>query len=62
MDQETYTQLREASDAEELSYGEVSLIESAFDTIPDSFLRDRRENALADDMLDEIAAFYHLED
>ena len=57
MDQETYDRLREAADDESLSYGEVAEIESAFDEIPDSFLRDRRENATADDMLDEIASW-----
>jgi len=50
-----YNSLREASNAESLSYGELALIEEAFAAIPDQNLRDLRENATADDMLDEIA-------
>jgi hypothetical protein len=56
MDKATYRQLRETSDDESLSYSELIEIQSAFDAIPDYQLRDLRENAMADDMLDEIAA------
>jgi len=56
MDVITYNRLRAAADDESLSYGELAEIEAAFDTIPDSKLRDLRENAMADDMLDEIEA------
>lgn len=51
-----YNSLRQASNAESLSYGELALIEEAFAAIPDEKLRDRRENATATDMLDEIAS------
>lgn len=56
MDTATYQRLREESVAESLSYSELIDIQAAFDTIPDDQLRDLRENATADDMLDEIAA------
>jgi hypothetical protein len=58
MDANTYQELRAAMDAESISYGELAEIESAFSEIPDQQLRDRRENATADDMLDEIAAHF----
>lgn len=57
MDETTYRQLRQAADDESLSYGEIADIEAAFSLIPDDQLRDLRENAMADDMLDEIAAY-----
>ncbi len=50
-----YNSLREAANAESLSYGELMMIQAAFDLIPDERLNDQREYALADDMLDEIA-------
>ena len=56
MDAQTYNRLREAANDESLSYGEIMEIEAAFDLLPDDKLRDRRENAMADDMLDEIAS------
>ena len=62
MDRETYRSLRASLDAESISYGELALIEDVFATVPDSVLRDHRENAMADDMLDEIAAFYGLDE
>ncbi len=54
MDIATFRSLREALDSESISLGELILIESVFDTIPDDKLRDLRENAMAGDMLDEI--------
>ena len=44
---------------EELEYGHIDLaelseIEEAFKKIPDDALRDKRENATASDMLDEL--------
>lgn len=48
--------LRDVNDDESLSYGEIAEIEEAFALIPDSELRDLRENALASDMLDELEA------
>lgn len=62
MDAQTYRALREAAADESLSYGELAQIGEAFDTIPDSALRDLRENATADDMLDEIGAYYGLDE
>jgi hypothetical protein len=56
MDIATFRSLREALDSESISLGELILIESVFDTIPDEKLRDHRENAMAGDMLDEIEA------
>jgi hypothetical protein len=56
MDREALDYLRGELEAERISMGELALIESVFDTIPDEVLRDRRENAMASDMLDEIAA------
>ena len=58
MNEQTYRELRAAVDAETVSYGELIEIESAFAEIPDEQLRDRRENAMAADMLDEIAAHF----
>lgn len=57
IDWPTYNELRESADDESLSYGELYVIQTAFATIPDEQLRDLRENATADDMLDEITAF-----
>lgn len=56
MDREALDYLRGELEAERISMGELALIESVFDTIPDEVLRDRRENATATDMLDEIEA------
>lgn len=61
MDKATYQALREAAADESLSYGELITIEGAFAEIPDASLRDRRENATADDMLDEIGGYYGLD-
>jgi hypothetical protein len=54
MDRDALDYLRGELEAERISMGELALIESVFDTIPDEVLRDRRENAMASDMLDEI--------
>lgn len=54
----TLQELRESVENENLSYGELLEIQSLFDTVPDSSLREDRENAMASDMLDEIEAFY----
>jgi hypothetical protein len=56
IDRDAFDSLREALDSESISLGELILIESVFDTIPDDKLRDQRENAMAGDMLDEIEA------
>lgn len=58
MDKDTYERLRESADDESLSYGDLFEIQAAFDAVPDDELRDLRENATADDMLDEIAAHF----
>ena len=47
-------QLREALEGECLDTQEAIEIEEAFSKIPDSELRDLRENAMAADMLDEL--------
>jgi hypothetical protein len=46
--------LREASEAESLSWAECAEIQDAFDEIPDEKLHDSRENAMMDDMLNEL--------
>lgn len=46
--------LREELEAERIDLEELSEIEAAFAQIPDSELRDLRENATAKDMLDEL--------
>lgn len=46
--------LREASEAESLSWGECAEIDEAYKQIPDEKLRDLRENATIDDMLNEL--------
>lgn len=54
MNKTTIKKLRKKIDNENISYGELADIESAFAEIPDEQLRDERENAIASDMLDEI--------
>ncbi len=49
--------LRETVEAEDISMGELSEIQDAFDQVPVHLLRDERENALAGDMLDELEQF-----
>jgi len=49
--------LRGELEAEQISMGELAEIESAFENVPDALLRDRRENATASDMLDELEAW-----
>lgn len=46
--------LRGELEAESISLSELAEIEEAFAAIPDENLRDLRENAMAEDMLDEI--------
>lgn len=48
--------LQGEADAEALDLEEVAEIEAAFALIPNEELRDLRENALADDMLEELEA------
>lgn len=55
MDKQRIKELREAL-REGISYGELAEIESAFDEIPDEYLPEPRENALAEDMLNELEA------
>lgn len=54
MDKTTIKKLRKKIDNENISYGEIADIESAFAEIPDEQLRDLRENAMVGDMLDEL--------
>ena len=54
MDKTTIKKLRKKLDNENISYGEIADIESAFAEIPDEQLRDYRENAMVGDMLDEL--------
>lgn len=49
--------LRGELEAECIDLVELAEIESAFDQLPDAVLRDRRENAMASDMLDELEAW-----
>lgn len=51
---ERIKQLRTELEAERISYGELAEIEAGFAELPDEVLSDRRENALASDMLDEL--------
>lgn len=46
--------LREALESGTIDLEELSEIEEAFDKFPDQQLRDERENATADDILDEL--------
>lgn len=56
MDLSRIKQLREALEDENIDLTELAEIEEAFSQIPDSELRDLRENAMAIDMLDELEA------
>lgn len=56
MDSARIAHLREDLEEECISMMELLEIETEFEKIPDEFLRDRRENAMADDMLDELEA------
>lgn len=49
-------ELREKIKNETISQNELLEIEMAFERIPDEQLRDERENATPDDMLDELEA------
>lgn len=57
MTRERLKELRKISEAENLSMNDIVEIEAAFDEIPDSELRDVRENATASDMLEELEIF-----
>lgn len=54
MTDERLQYLKEESKQERLSYGELIEIEEAFAKLDPKTLRDLPENAMADDMLDEI--------
>ncbi len=54
MNKTTIKKLRKKIDNENISYGEIADIESAFAEIPDEQLRDLRENVMVGDMLDEL--------
>lgn len=47
-------ELRAELEAERIDLSELSEIETAFSELPDEFLRDERENAMAGDQLDEL--------
>lgn len=47
-------ELRDELEAERIDLSELSEIETAFAELPDDFLRDERENAMAGDQLDEL--------
>lgn len=59
MNLERVNELKIEAEAERLSYGEIAEIEAAFAEVPDHALRDLRENATADDQLEEIAEWLH---
>ena len=59
MNSERLAELKIEAEAERLSYGEIAEIEAAFALVPDHALRDLRENASADDMLEEIGEWLH---
>ena len=52
-------ELRAMLDEEYIDLLELAEIEEEFAKIPDSFLSDHRENAMAADMLDEIERYQH---
>lgn len=54
MDKERIDYLREELEAGHIDLVELAEIEEAFALIPDNELRDERENATAEDMLDEL--------
>ena len=54
MTEERLKYLKEESMNQRLSFDELVEIQVAFDKIPDEKLSDLKENALVDDMLDEI--------
>lgn len=54
MNKQRIAYLRSKLEAERIDLLELSEIEEAFALIPDSELRDERENAMASDMLDEL--------
>lgn len=54
MTQERIDHLRKALESESISYGELAEIESSFNELDPTALRDLPENAMASDMLDEL--------
>ena len=54
MDAHRLAYLRQESDAERLSYGDIAEIEEAFRCIDPATLRDLPENAMASDMIEEL--------
>lgn len=57
MTKERYQYLCEEAKAERLDLVEIAEIEAEFAKIPDENLRDLRENAMVNDMLDELESF-----
>jgi hypothetical protein len=57
MDIKRIKQLRRSLKKEVISLGELIEIEEEFKKIPDSALREPRENAMAENMLDEIEEY-----
>lgn len=50
-----YSKIRDYQDqSDQLDWEQLAEIEAAFNEIPDEKLRDERENAMVDDMLDEL--------
>lgn len=54
MNLERIKELKKMSDEGALTYGECVEIQEAFDKLPDSQLMDLRDNAMIDDMLEEL--------
>lgn len=57
MTKERLEELKKICEDESLSMGDLVEIEHFFEKIPDSELRDVRENAMASDQLEEIEIF-----
>jgi hypothetical protein len=57
MNKQRIKELRTELEEERISQDSLLEIEGAFAEIPDSQLRDHRENAMASDMLDELEAY-----
>ena len=57
MTQQRLNYLKKELEAENISLSELIEIQEEFALIPDSWLSDERENALASDMLNEIEQY-----
>lgn len=54
---ERFEELKLSASEEKLSWNDLIELEEAFNEIPEDQLKDARENALSQDMLDELETF-----